>query len=99
MPHDVRRMEKMVAIKLAHMQQLGMRDPAKRDIINQAHELDMKGEAALKAGDYVAARDNFDKANETLKNISHPRQSRGGAQSPATSAQPPPAPGKMKSTP
>src|SRR5579885_1683534 len=66
---ELRQLERKVSLKLAHLRDQGPTDPAMRERLHQAQELDLKAEQAIAAGDYAAAEDALVKANAILGRI------------------------------
>jgi hypothetical protein len=65
-PPELRKLERDVSLKLAHVRDEESYDPAARAQLHEAHQLDMTAEKNLAAGDYDNARDNLVKANVIL---------------------------------
>ena len=65
-PDDLVRLERQVGLRAAHVRDSGPIDPAERELLSEAEQNDLKGEAALKAGDYPSARQYFNRAMELL---------------------------------
>jgi hypothetical protein len=65
-PPELRKLERDVSLKLAHVRDEVSYDPAAREQLHEAHQLDMTAEKNLAAGDYDSARDNLVKANVIL---------------------------------
>ncbi|MFZ0890632.1 MAG: hypothetical protein WA005_19495 [Candidatus Binataceae bacterium] len=68
-PADLVRLERAVGLKAAHARDVGPVDPEKRKLLSEAEQSDLKGEDALKAGDYSGARDYFTRAMELLSKL------------------------------
>ena len=65
-PPELRKLEREVSLKLAHVRDEESYDSAARTQLHEAHQLDMTAEKNLAAGDYDRARDNLVKANAIL---------------------------------
>jgi len=63
-------LERQVSLQLAHVRDNGPTDPAKRKQLFDASQLDQKGEAAIKAGDYKSAEDSLLQARAILRQLS-----------------------------
>lgn len=68
-PPDLVQIEREVSLKLAHAHGIGFTDRARLDKLSQADKFDRDGEAALKAGDFNAAEDDFLKAKVILHDL------------------------------
>lgn len=68
-PPDLVEMERQVSLELAHVRDSGPTDPAQRRRLFDASELDQKGEAAIKSGDYKSAEENLLKARDILRHL------------------------------
>jgi hypothetical protein len=68
-PPEVRRLERTVSMKLAHVRDADVYRPEQREKLKQAHDLDMQAEKAIGVRDYSAAKDDLEKADEILKTI------------------------------
>jgi hypothetical protein len=68
-PPELIKLERAVDLRVAHVRIEGPVDAPSRKLLSEAEQLDLKGEDALKAGDYAGARDLFNRANETLGRI------------------------------
>jgi hypothetical protein len=64
-------LERQVSLQLAHVRDDGPTDPAKRKQLFDASQLDQKGEAALKSGDYKSAEDSLLQARAILRQLSN----------------------------
>src|SRR5579863_10536920 len=64
------KLEREVSLELAHVRDSGPTDPAKRKQLFDASELEQKGEAAIKSGDYKSAEDSLLKARDLLRQLS-----------------------------
>ena len=65
-PPELRKLEREVSLKLAHVRDEESYDASVRAQLHEAHQLDMTAEKNLAAGDYDSARDNLVKANAIL---------------------------------
>jgi len=63
-------LERQVSLELAHVRDSGPTDPAKRKQLFDASQLEQKGEAAIKSGDYKSAEDNLLHARTILRQLS-----------------------------
>ncbi|MGB8685156.1 MAG: hypothetical protein WCD12_19915 [Candidatus Binatus sp.] len=63
-------LEREVSLQLAHVRDNGPTDPAKRKQLFDASQLDQKGEAAIKSGDYKSAEDSLLQARAILRQLS-----------------------------
>ncbi|MGA9722063.1 MAG: hypothetical protein WBQ86_06405 [Candidatus Binatus sp.] len=68
-PPDLVEMERQVSLELAHVRDSGPTDPVERQHLSEANQLDQKGEAAIKSGDYKSAEDSLLKAREILRHL------------------------------
>jgi hypothetical protein len=68
-PAGLVQLEREVSLKLAHARDLGFTEPDKRQRLSQAHDIDLEGERALKAGDYDKAEGDFLKAKVLLRDL------------------------------
>lgn len=68
-PPDLVEMERQVSLELAHVRDSGPTDPVERQQLFDANQLDQKGEAAIKSGDYKSAEDSLHKAREILRHL------------------------------
>jgi hypothetical protein len=69
-PPDLVEMERQVSLELAHVRDSGPTDPAQRKQLFEASQLEQKGEAAIKSGDYKSARDSLLRAQSILRQFS-----------------------------
>jgi hypothetical protein len=63
-------LERQVSLELAHVRDSGPTDPAQRKQLFDANQLEQKGEAAIKSGDYKSAEDSLLKAQAILRQFS-----------------------------
>jgi hypothetical protein len=63
-------LERQVSLELAHVRDSGPTDPAKRKQLFDASQLEQKGEAAIKSGDYKSAEDSLLRARAILRQLS-----------------------------
>lgn len=63
---ELKSLEKEVSLKIAHLSGEGSVDPARLAQLREAHQLDVKAEQAIAAGDYDSAEDDLVKANAIL---------------------------------
>jgi hypothetical protein len=63
-------LERQVSLELAHVRDSGPTDPAQRKQLFEASQLEQKGEAAIKSGDYKSAEDSLLRARATLRQFS-----------------------------
>jgi hypothetical protein len=68
-PPDLVEMERQVSLELAHVRDAGPTDPLQRKQLFDASQLDQKGEAAIKSGDYRSAQDDLSKARDILRHL------------------------------
>ena len=68
-PPDLVEMERQVSLELAHVRDNGPTDAVERKHLSDANQLDQKGEAAIKSGDYKSAEDSLLKAREILRHL------------------------------
>jgi len=68
-PPDLVEMERQVSLELAHVRDSGPTDPVERKHLFDASQLEQKGEAAIKSGDYKSAEDNLLHAREILRHL------------------------------
>ncbi len=68
-PPDLVEMERQVSLELAHVRDSGPTDPAQRQRLFDASQLEQKGEAAIKSGDYDSAQENLSKARDILRHL------------------------------
>jgi hypothetical protein len=62
-------LERQVSLQLAHVRDSGPTDPARRKQLFDASQLEQKGEAAIKSGDYKSAEDSLLKALAILRQL------------------------------
>jgi len=62
-------LERQVSLELAHVRDSGPTDPAKRKQLFDASQLEQKGEAAIKSGDYKSAEDSLLQAQVILRGL------------------------------
>ncbi len=65
-PPDLIAIEREVSLKLAHARGIGYTDRARIEKLSQAEKYDRDAEAAIKAGDFNSAEDDFLKAKLVL---------------------------------
>ena len=63
-------LERQVSLELAHVRDSGPTDPNKRKQLFDASNLEQKGEAAIKSGDYKSAEDSLLQARAILRQLS-----------------------------
>src|SRR5258708_6280963 len=63
-------LERQVSLELAHVRDSGPTDPAKRKQLFDASQLEQRGEAAIKSGDYKSAEDSLLQARAILRQLS-----------------------------
>jgi hypothetical protein len=63
-------LERQVSLELAHVRDSGPTDPAQRKQLFEASQMEQKGEAAIKSGDYKSAEDSLLKAQAILRQFS-----------------------------
>ncbi len=68
-PPDLVQIEREVSLKLAHARGIGYTDRPRIEKLSQAEKYDHDGEAAMKAGDYHAAENDFLKAKLILHDL------------------------------
>jgi hypothetical protein len=68
-PPDLVEMERQVSLELAHVRDSGPTDPDQRKQLFDASQLEQKGEAAIKSGDYKSAQENLSKARDILRHL------------------------------
>jgi hypothetical protein len=68
-PAEIVKLEKIVSLELAHVRDSGPTEPLRRKQLFEAHELERKAEAAIKARDYNSAEDNLLKARVILRQL------------------------------
>jgi hypothetical protein len=64
------KLEREVSLELAHVRDSGPTDPLKRKQLFDASQLEQKGEAAIKSGDYESAEDSLLQAQVILRRLS-----------------------------
>ena len=64
------KLERQVSLELAHVRDSGPTDPVKRKQLFDASQLEQKGEAAIKSGDYKSAEDSLLQAQAILRQLS-----------------------------
>lgn len=69
-PPELVDLERHVSLELAHVRDNGPTDPVKRQQLFDASQLEQKGEAAIKSGDYKSAEDSLQKARAILQQLS-----------------------------
>lgn len=69
-PPELVKLERVVSLELAHVRDSGPTDPAKRKQLFDASQLEQKGEAAIKSGDYKSAEDSLLRARVILRELS-----------------------------
>lgn len=69
-PPELVTLERQVSLELAHVRDNGPTDPVKRQQLFDASQLEQKGEAAIKSGDYKSAEDSLEKARTILQQLS-----------------------------
>jgi hypothetical protein len=69
-PPELVDLERQVSLQLAHVRDNGPTDPVKRQQLFDASQLDQKGEAQIKSGDYKSAEESFQKAQAILRQLS-----------------------------
>jgi hypothetical protein len=69
-PAELVKLERQVSLELAHVRDSGPTDPVKRKQLFDANQLDQKGEAAIKSGDYKSAEHSLLQAREILRKLS-----------------------------
>jgi hypothetical protein len=69
-PPELVSLERQVSLQLAHVRDSGPTDPAKRQQLFDANQLEQKGEAQIKTGDYKSAEDSLQKASTILRQLS-----------------------------
>jgi hypothetical protein len=62
-------LERQVSLELAHVRDSGPTDPDKRKQLFDASNLEQKGEAAIKSGDYKSAEDSLLRARAILRQL------------------------------
>jgi hypothetical protein len=63
-------LERQVSLELAHFRDSGPTDPGQRKQLFEASQLEQKGEAAIKSGDYKSAEDSLLRAQAILRQFS-----------------------------
>jgi hypothetical protein len=63
-------LERQVSLELAHVRDSGPTEPDKRKQLFDASNLEQKGEAAIKSGDYKSAEDSLLQARAILRQLS-----------------------------
>ena len=63
-------LERQVSLELAHVRDSGPTGSAQRKQLFEASQLEQKGEAAIKSGDYKSAEDSLLKAQAILRQFS-----------------------------
>jgi hypothetical protein len=63
-------LERQVSLELAHVRDSGPTDPAQRKQLFDASQLEQRGEAAIKSGDYKSAEDSLLKSQAILRQFS-----------------------------
>ena len=69
-PADLVKLERQVSLELAHVRDIGPTDDIKRKQLFSARQLEQKGEAAIKSGDYKSAEDSLLQAHVILRQLS-----------------------------
>lgn len=69
-PPELISLERQVSLQLAHVRDNGPTDPVKRQQLFDANQLEQKGEAQIKSGDYKSAEDSLQKASTILRQLS-----------------------------
>lgn len=69
-PPELVNLERQVSLELAHVRDSGPTDPDKRKQLFDASNLEQKGEAAIKSGDYKSAEDSLLRARAILRQLS-----------------------------
>jgi hypothetical protein len=67
---DLVELERRVSLQLAHVRDSGPTDPVKRQQLFDASQLEQKGEAEIKSGDYKSAEDSLLRARTILRQLS-----------------------------
>ena len=68
-PADLVETERQVSLELAHVRDSGPTDPVKRKQLFDASQLEQKGEAAIKSGDYNSAETDLLQARDILRHL------------------------------
>jgi hypothetical protein len=69
-PPELVELERKVSLQLAHVRDSGPTDPVKRQQLFDANQLEQKGEAQIKSGDYKSAEDSLIRARTILLQLS-----------------------------
>jgi hypothetical protein len=69
-PPELVTLERQVSLELAHVRDGGPTDPVKRKQLFDASQLEQKGEALIKSGDYKSAEDSLLQARTILRQLS-----------------------------
>lgn len=69
-PPELVELERKVSLQLAHVRDSGPTDPVKRQQLFDANQLEQKGEAQIKSGDYKSAEDSLIRARTLLLQLS-----------------------------
>jgi hypothetical protein len=69
-PPELVKLEREVSLELAHVRDSGPTEPVKRKQLFDASQLEQKGEAAIKSGDYKSAEDSLLQAQVILRQLS-----------------------------
>ena len=69
-PPELVDLERQVSLELAHVRDSGPTDPVKRQQLFDANQLEQKGEAQIKSGDYKSAEDSLLRARTILRQLS-----------------------------
>jgi hypothetical protein len=69
-PPELVNLERQVSLELAHVRDSGPTDPEKRKQLFDASNLEQKGEAAIKSGDYKSAEESLRQARAILRQLS-----------------------------
>jgi hypothetical protein len=64
------KLEREVSLELAHVRDSGPTEPVKRKQLFEASQLEQKGEAAIKSGDYKSAEESLLQARVILRQLS-----------------------------
>ncbi|MGC1341329.1 MAG: hypothetical protein WA854_03320 [Candidatus Binataceae bacterium] len=70
-PADLSNLEREVSLKIAHVRGEGPTDPAQRQKLHDAEQLDAKAEQEIGAGDFRSAEDDLVKANALASELAH----------------------------
>ena len=68
-PADLVETERQVSLELAHVRDSGPTDPVKRKQLYDASQLEQKGEAEIKSGDYHSAETDLLQARDILRHL------------------------------